>query len=498
MRKLFWRSLALAVCTFTLVFGGEFYLELRRAGFPPWSLVSWAGVNNAKYVDLLSPMARAYNNSLAILIGAIGLAIPLTANMHTPKLIDIFLRDRINRYVLSFGALGAANVLWVNFMVGPGFAPMWAIRITVVFAMFGWAVLIPYFFYVVRFIDPSRFVLRLRDYTLELVSRVADRGADPAESQTEISTRVNQIGTIIVKSLDRNDRDVAAEGTWAIKQLLDQYDQYKKRMPKEWFVVDRADFVGLSDEALDMLTENRTWFEMKCMQQIEHGFLRALHGANDTVSTFSDATRVIACRCDLHHDEQALRLCIRFFNNYLREAIKARNLRAVYDVFHQYRRLARDLVDRPELLREIGHHFAYYGQMAKTYGMVFAPQLVLFDLGYVTRRAYERASPAAGDLLKTVLGLSHRTGHDLHTMAVKAKLILGGFFVENKLEAEADLVRKNLRDVDIAHIERAEGELLAAAHSFFEVTDRQLNLEYVPPERREPLQRFCDSLQAGA
>ena len=41
-------------------------------------------------------------------------------------------------------------------------------------------------------------------------------------------------------------------------------------------------------------------------------------------------------------------------------------------------------------------------------------------------------------------------------MAVKAKLILGGFFVENKLDAEAELVRKNLRDVDARHIERAE------------------------------------------
>ena len=42
-------------------------------------------------------MARAYNNVLAMLIATIGLAIPLTANMHTPKLIDMFLRDRINR-----------------------------------------------------------------------------------------------------------------------------------------------------------------------------------------------------------------------------------------------------------------------------------------------------------------------------------------------------------------------------------------------------------------
>jgi hypothetical protein len=496
MRKLFVRSLVIAFVTFAVLFGLEFFTEWGRAGFPLWGAHSWIGVNNAKLVDILSPMARAYNNVLAMLIATIGLAIPLTANMHTPKLIEMFLKDRVNRWVLSFIALGAAHVLWVEYMIGPDFVPTWSFSLAIVMAIAGWAILLPYFFYVVRFVDPSRLLVRLRENTMFVVAAAAERNFDPQDAQTDISTSISQIGTIIIKSLDRNDRDVAAEGTWAIKQMLDDYDKYKKRMPKEWFVVDRADFVGLSDEALEMLTENRTWFEMKCLQQIEHGFLRALHGANDTVSTFSDATRVIACRADLHHDEQSIRLCIRFFNNFLREAIKVRNLRAVYDVFHQYRRLGRDLIDRPELLREIGRAFAYYAVMARTSGMLFAPQLALFDLGFVTRRAYERASPVAGDLLKTVLSLPHRTGNDLHTMAVKAKLILGGFFVENKLEAEADIVRKNLNDVDGTHIDRAEAELLAADRSFFEVTDRQLNLEYVPPERREPLKQFCDSLQS--
>ena len=147
-----------------------------------------------------------------------------------------------------------------------------------------------------------------------------------------------------------------------------------------------------------MLSEAKTWFEMKCLQQLEHGFLRALHGATDTVSTFSDATRVIACRADEHHDEQALRLAIRFFNNFLREAIKARNLRAVYDVFHQYRRLgARRSSIAPSCCARSAATSATTPAMARTYGMVFAPQLALFDLGYVTRRAYERASPAAAD-----------------------------------------------------------------------------------------------------
>ncbi|HSD89422.1 MAG TPA: DUF2254 family protein, partial [Kofleriaceae bacterium] len=353
MRRLFVRSMLIALFAFALLFATEFFIEWARAGYPVWGAPSWADKNPTKLVDVLSPIARAYNNVLAMVLATIGLAIPLTANMHTPKLIEMFLRDRINRWVLSFMAAGAAHVLWVEYMIGPEFAPRWAFSVAIIASILGWAILLPYFFYVVRFVDPSRLVIRLRDSTTHVFVAVAERRADPADAQTDVSTRVNQMGTIIIKSLDRNDRDVAAEGTWAIKKMLDDYDKYKARMPKEWFKVDRADFVGLSDEALEMLTEDKTWFEMKCLQQIEHGFLRALHGANDTVSTFSDATRVIACRADLHHDEHAIRLCIRFFNNYLREAIKARNLRAVYDVFHQYRRLGRDLVDRPELLRSI-------------------------------------------------------------------------------------------------------------------------------------------------
>src|SRR5690348_497786 len=100
MRKLFLRSFAVSFVGFAIIFAIEFFLEWSRAGYPPWGGMSWAGTNNAKLVDVLSPMARAYNNVLAMLIATIGLAIPLTANMHTPKLIEMFLSDRINRFVL--------------------------------------------------------------------------------------------------------------------------------------------------------------------------------------------------------------------------------------------------------------------------------------------------------------------------------------------------------------------------------------------------------------
>src|SRR4249920_4100607 len=138
MRKLFLRSFAIAFLGFALLFGLEFFLEWRRAGSPGAGDMSWADVSNAKLVDVLSPMARAYNNVLAMLIATIGLAIPLTANMHTPKLIEMFIRDRLNQVVLFGGAFFAANVLWVDYIIGPHFSPTIAIGFAVGGALAGW------------------------------------------------------------------------------------------------------------------------------------------------------------------------------------------------------------------------------------------------------------------------------------------------------------------------------------------------------------------------
>jgi hypothetical protein len=496
MRRAFVRSLTIAFIGFAAVFILEFFLEWHRLGEPGAKQLSWAGVNNAKLVDILSPMARAYNNVLAMLLATIGLAIPLTANMHTPKLIDVFLRDPINRFVLSFMALGAAHVLYVDWLIGPEFAPTWAITITVVVAIIGWAMLIPYFFYVVRFLDPSRVIVRLRDEAVAVIDNVS-RGEDANQAQDEASQRIDQIGTIVLKSLDRADRGVAREGVWALKKLIDAYQAQKPNLPAAWFVVDRADFVGLSADALDMLTTSKTWYEMRCLQQMALAYQQALSKASDVVSSLSDASRVIATHAAARGDDEALRLSIRFFNNFLREAIKARNAHAVYDVNNQYSLLAQELISRPELLREIGEHFVYYADMARAHGLIFAPQIAVFDLGCVVRRAYETACPVGSDLLDHVLAIPHRNGNDTLGLVVKAKLVLGGFFVDKHRDAEAERVRANLRDVEGAQIDKAGRELLDAKRVFFEVTDRQLNMEFVRPELREPLKAFCASFTAA-
>jgi uncharacterized membrane protein len=61
---------------------------------------------------LASSLSGAYSTLIALLLTFISLAIPITANLYTPKLIEIFIRDRINMFVLCTCAILASHNLF--------------------------------------------------------------------------------------------------------------------------------------------------------------------------------------------------------------------------------------------------------------------------------------------------------------------------------------------------------------------------------------------------
>lgn len=496
MYRTFLRTLVTVLVVFTLFFAGELALEWWRLGMPSDSATSWAGVNNAKLVDLMSPLARAYNNVLAMLIATIGLAIPLTANMHTPKLIEMFLRDRLNQVVLFFMAFAAANTLWVAYIVGPEFAPMWAIRVAVFGALFGWALLIPYFFYVVRFLDPSNILARLDADVEQAIEEVLRGRLDPDAGQSIVHERLHQIGTIVIKSLDRTDRGVALEGIWLLKRLLDFHGARKDRMPEKWFDVDRADFVGLSADAIALVREEKLFFERKVLHQLYLAYQHAVSKASDVVSSISDANRVVAMGAAQRGDDAALRLSLRYLNNFLRESVKLKHVHSLYDVFYQARLLAIALTTREGLLPEIVGHLAGYAEAARAAGLAFVPSFAAFDLAQIAAEARRADNPDAGEVIDRVLALPSESGGRLEPLVVEAKMKLGAMLTAMGATDDVARVRRSLAGLSPEVIARCEGDLVTAPRSFHEVTDRQVDLRWLHPDERAPLRDFVASLAA--
>jgi hypothetical protein len=489
VRTYFAKTLFAVLAVFTVLFAAELTFELWRAGFPGPDHTSWVEINNAKLVDLLSPIARAYNNILAMLIATIGLAIPLTANMHTPKLIEMFIRDRLNQAVLFGGAFFAANVLWVDYIVGPHFAPTIAIAIAVGGALVGWAILIPYFFYVVRFLDPSNILKRLEEDVVAVIAEVRAGKLDPNTGQAKVHERLQEIGTIVIKSLDRTDRDIALEGIWILKRLLDHHGEAKSKMPAGWFVVGREDFIGLSNEALELVQEERVFFERKVLQQLLFAYTHAIGKAPDVASSVSDANRVVAEHAAQRGDETALAWSIRYFNSFLRESIRAKHIHSLYDVFLQYRLLAEHLHDRPALMRSVAQQLVDYAIDAQNRGMPAVPSFAAFDLAAITLDAFVASKDVASDVLAAALKIAPAAAPN-DGMVIEARIKLGGALLGLGEDDAAARVKASLEDIGKDVLDRCAKELLDSRRVFHEITDRQVDFRYIAKDQRPHVERF--------
>ncbi|MCZ7685339.1 MAG: hypothetical protein M5U28_43790, partial [Sandaracinaceae bacterium] len=285
---------------------------------------------------------------------------------------------------------------------------------------------------------------------------------------------------------------------WSLKRLLDYYGTLKPGMPPRMFEVDCKDFVGLSAEAIELINEQRTWLEAKVLSQLFACYRHALGKMVDIVSSISDCTRVIAVNADARGDDEVVELVIRYFNSFLREAVKHRQVSAVYDVLPpvqapgQRPARPRGAAARRRLLLPL------LRGGARNAGLTFVWQLAAFDTAYVVRRAFEVDCAVRDELLEQALEFDHAPGGKVDLLVLKAKLMLGGFFVERGEDEAASRVTEHLRDVSTASLRRAEKDLMQAERVFFEVTDRQINLEWLAPERRPHVASFVRASRPSA
>src|SRR5262249_32982814 len=150
--------------------------------------------------------------------------------------------------------------------------------------------------------------------------------------------------------------------------------------------------------------DERIWVEHACLHQLALAYNASLAKMQDAISAISDVNREIVLNAEAQADEGALRLGIRFFNTFLREAVKRKDVHAIFDVLHQYKELARDLFRaHAPLVLEIGRHMKYYADFARISGLQFIYELACYDLESLVEWAHDRTAPVRRELLELLL-----------------------------------------------------------------------------------------------
>jgi hypothetical protein len=483
----FARRLLVALFTIMLaVFWLEVAWDFSRAVDPDTGLgvrLSQLQATPAMVRALASSFGGAYCTLIALLLTFISLAIPITANLYTPKLIEIFIHDPINLFVIcTCAVLAAHNLLAVSLSFDRWTAQI-PFAIAVAGAIFGWLLLLPYYFYVVSFIDPLTIIQRVHRSVVQALDAAIAGRHSVSESQRRVNQKITNLGSVLQRAADRADRDVTLDAVRTHMLELARIREVKPRLPPEFLQVGNDLLAGMSGDATEIVSEKRIWMEHRIAGQLVLAFRSVLAKMPDGISAMAQAVKNAAHEEACNRNDEVFELLVRVLNSFLREVIKKKENAPAFDVVYSYKALARRLLrDRPELVPKLARYLRLYAEFARARGLRFIYERISHELGELTERAYEGSAASAPELLEAVLAFEG-TGQSVGL--VKSRAILGGYFLEHSFTQELERVEASLRTAAPAVVAKAKSDILAPQERvFWEVNDRGVNFDFVEALRR--------------
>jgi hypothetical protein len=460
--------------------------------------------------NALGNMAQVVAAILGIVITVVSIVVQLAATRYTPRIADMFFRDRTNLGVLGFFVVACINAVWVSVSVDKDFLPRVSIIFTMLLVTSSLLMMVPYFAYVFDFLDPDRVVGRIQEQAVQSALGQGPRlaaGGDNDERQRKALTGVEQLSDIAINATSQKDKAIASGSVDAIKDLATTYLKQKKRVSDDWFHIGHAirqnpDFVSLAAESIEDIDKKKIWLEYKILRQYQAIYSESLGEMPDLNYLIAINTRYIGEAALAAGDGEALSLAVKFFNTYLRATLNAQNIRTAYNILNQYRQLAERALEMKQtaLVSDIAFFFKYYAQIAHNFELGFVTETVAYDLATLCERAFELQAPAHDTVLNLLLEVDKEPESQAQEKSLrgvrKAQAKLASFYLVSQQrdprgEAYARQIYEDMQDEQPERLRSICDELLRVeSKDFWEVIDRGTNFDYVDATRKAQLKVF--------
>ncbi|MCA8924244.1 MAG: DUF2254 domain-containing protein, partial [Planctomycetes bacterium] len=444
--------------------------------------------------EVMRDLSRMLGVALSMLVALCAIAIPLTANVYTPKLIELFVADRVNKLALGYFVVANAFVLWNAYVVFDRLSPSTTqlrVFVSMLLTLGALVLIVPYVGYVLRFLIPRTIVQRLEnEVTYALDRAVRARPEDVAELRHEVLETIQYLGKIVLRSVDRYDRDTVFEGLRALNDVFHTYQGRKAALPPEWFRAARGEIQGLGPELIREAHRQQASVEVAILQEFSLVLPLAIGRLPEVVASLAASTRNFGVCAAQANDAGVREQVTLYFNTFLRASLQRRHPDTFYKFVYQYRRFAEEILDcDPEHVVRITFFLDYYGHQAVRMGLGFLINVVAYDIASLVELAFRRRAEVRGELLTALIELD-RNEAGLSNMpgVVKAQLILAAkLHSEHDDEAVTALVSE-LQKLPSEQLGVAVSQILAAREeNFWEIADRRRHLDHVEPRYRPAL-----------
>jgi hypothetical protein len=168
-------------------------------------------------------------------------------------------------------------------------------------------------------------------------------------------------------------------------------------------------------------------------------------------------------------------------------------------VLNQYRLLAEACLRRqaPGMPAQIARHFKYYGQLAFNMDLGFLLETAAYDLCAINELAFDLDARERPELLKIFLQVDKEGEGAKKEIALrgvrKAQIKLATYYLHRGDEPAARQVFRDMANENVQRLASIRDELLAVdSPHYWEVTDRGMNFDWLPQERRGRLFEFFE------
>ena len=502
-RRLWVLPIAILAAISLALFAGFYLIDVARGDGSDGGLGNYFGFDGAMITDALPALAGMTAAVLGIVITVVSIIVQLSSERYT-GVAQMFLRDKVNIVVMAYFVVACVCGVWLSMAVKTDFVPEAAIVAMLLFTTFGLVVMLPYFAYVFRFLEPSSIVARIRAQAVDTVLTAVTSGADDATAaQGEVLAAMEELTDITSNSISGKDKIIASRAVDAIKDFVVGYQAHKDGAPAAWFEIgpsirDNPDFVAMDPESLRDLVTRRTWVEWKALRQYLGIYNEAQGGMPDINYLVAIDTRYLGEAAAGRGDAEVVSLVFRFMNSYLRATINAKAVRTAYNVLNQYRLLVEAMIRRGDhaVAEDAVGHMIYYGRTSYDLQLGFITETVAYDVGALCELAHRVAGKSAdAALLRLFLELDQPLRAKRQEGGLigirKAQVKLACYYLAAGAEVRARQIADDMGGEPPERL-RAIREQLERVESkdFWEIIDRGRNFEYMPEGQRGQMATF--------
>ena len=494
-----------------IAFAGVYLLDHAVTGGAPGAAESVMG----RYVrfepglisDAVAGLAAMTAAVLGIVITVVSLLVQLTSARYT-GVAQMFLRDRTNVTVMAYYVVTCVVGVALSLSLHSDFVPRAAV-LTMMFACaLGLVIMLPYFAYVFRFLEPVNLVARIEAEAAADVRAAAtarEQGTIASAQQPAVAA-LEELTDITSNSISGKDKIIASRAVDAIKDFIVEYLAVKNRADERWFKIgegirDNPDFVAMDPESLRVLEADKTWLEWKALRQYLGIYAEAQNNMPDINYLIAIDTRYVGEAALAKNDRHVLELAFRFMNSYLRAALNARAVRTAYNVLNQYRLLVESMIrgGADDMAIEGVRHMIYYGRTSYDMQLGFVTETVAYDVSALCEFAHAQKRDVDAKMLEMFLDLDQPLRMKKQEAGLqgirKAQLKLACYYLVVGAIDRAEKIAADMKGEDRGRLELIRDQLTRVeSKEFWEIIDRGRNFEYMPPKQKEQMDRFFGML----